>query len=150
MRRKQVAIVAFIIMAVSAWVYFDLGSYLQLESVQQNIGDLRMWYADHPLLTGLIYFTIYVLATALSVPGALILTLAGGALLGFWYGLFLVSFASSIGATLAFLVSRTLLRDWVQARFSKYLGSLNEGFRARWRLLPLFASAGSNRTFCGD
>ncbi len=128
MRKKQIVIVTIIVVAVCAWVYFDLGSYLKLELIQQNIGDLRNWYAENPLLTGLIYFTIYVVATALSVPGAVLLTLAGGALLGFWNGLLLVSFASSIGATLAFLVSRTLLRDWVQARFSRQLKSVNAGF----------------------
>ena len=128
MRRKQIAIATLITVAISAWVYLDLSSYLQLESIQQNIGDLRSWYADNPLLTGLIYFAVYVVATALSVPGAVFLTLAGGALLGFWYGLLLISFASSIGATLAFLVSRTLLRDWVQAKFSRHLRPVNAGF----------------------
>ncbi len=128
MHKKRIAIVALIAVAISAFVYFDLGSYLQLGSVQRNIDELRNWYANNPLLTGLIYFTIYVVATALSIPGAVFLTLAGGALLGFWYGLLLVSFASSIGATLAFLVSRTLLRDWVQKRFASHLGGINRGF----------------------
>jgi pyruvate/2-oxoglutarate dehydrogenase complex dihydrolipoamide dehydrogenase (E3) component/uncharacterized membrane protein YdjX (TVP38/TMEM64 family) len=128
MRKKQLAIVMVVIVAMSTWVYFDVGSYLQLESMQENIDDLRGWYARNPLLTGLIYFAFYVVATALSVPGAVFLTLAGGALFGFWYGLLLVSFASSIGATLAFLVSRTLLRDWVQEKFSAHLGALNSGF----------------------
>jgi len=128
MRRKQIVIVAIIAMAISVWFFFDLSSYLQLDAIQRNIGELRNWYAENPLLTGLIYFTIYIVMTALSVPGAVWLTLAGGALFGFWYGLLLVSFASSIGATLAFLVSRTLLRDWVQAKFSRYLGAINSGF----------------------
>ena len=128
MRRKQIVIVTIIVAAISAWAYFDLGSYLQLEAVQRNIGDLRAWYGDNPLLSGLIFFVVYVVATALSLPGAIWLTLAGGALLGFWTGLLLVSFASSIGATLAFLVSRTLLRDWVQSKFSRYLSAVNTGF----------------------
>ncbi|MFT5709631.1 MAG: pyruvate/2-oxoglutarate dehydrogenase complex dihydrolipoamide dehydrogenase (E3) component [Halioglobus sp.] len=128
MRKKQLSIVMVVIAAMLAWFYFDLGSYLQLESIQENIDDLRNWYSQNPVLTGLIYFAFYVIATALSVPGAVFLTLAGGALFGFWYGLLLVSFASSLGATLAFLVSRTLLRDWVQEKFSAYLGALNSGF----------------------
>jgi len=128
MRRKQIVIVTIIVAAIFAWAYFDLGSYLQLEAVQRNIGDLRAWYGDNPLLSGLIFFVVYVVATALSLPGAIWLTLAGGALLGFWTGLLLVSFASSIGATLAFLVSRTLLRDWVQSKFSRYLSAVNTGF----------------------
>ncbi|MBE9539360.1 MAG: FAD-dependent oxidoreductase [Proteobacteria bacterium] len=128
MHKKKIAIATLFVVAISAWFFFDLGSFLQLESIQQNIGELRSWYAENPLLTGLIYFTFYIVATALSVPGAVWLTLAAGALFGFWYGLLLVSFASSIGATLAFLVSRTLLRDWVQAKFSRHLGAVNKGF----------------------
>ena len=88
---------------------------------------------------------VYIAVTALSLPGAVIMTLAGGALFGFWYALLLVSFASSIGATLAFLVSRVLLRDWVQGRFSRQLRAVNEGFAKdgafylfSLRLVPLF------------
>ncbi len=132
MRKKQIVIITLLTVAISAWFYFDLSSYLELDSIQQSIGDFRVWYADNPLLTGLIYFTVYVAATAISVPGAVFITLAGGALFGFWYGLLLVSFASSIGATLAFLVSRTLLRDWVQSwaqkKGSRQLAAINEGF----------------------
>jgi pyruvate/2-oxoglutarate dehydrogenase complex dihydrolipoamide dehydrogenase (E3) component/uncharacterized membrane protein YdjX (TVP38/TMEM64 family) len=83
--------------------------------------------------------------TALSLPGAAVMTLAGGALFGFWYALLLVSFASSIGATAAFLVSRVLLRDWVQQRFGRHLGAVNAGFEKdgafylfSLRLVPLF------------
>ena len=91
------------------------------------------------------FFGIYVAVTALSIPGAAVMTLAGGALFGFGYALLLVSFASTIGATLAFLVSRVLLRDWVQARFSRQLRAVNEGFEKdgafylfSLRLVPLF------------
>jgi uncharacterized membrane protein YdjX (TVP38/TMEM64 family) len=83
--------------------------------------------------------------TGLSVPGAAVMTLAGGALFGFWYALLLVSFGSSVGATLAFLVSRTLLRDWVQERFGRQLAAINQGFAKdgafylfTLRLVPLF------------
>ena len=109
MRAKQIAILAIIAIAFGAWFYFDLGQYLQFDVLQQRIGGLQAWYEEHPLLAGLMYFAVYVAVTALSVPGAAIMTLAGGALFGFWYALLLVSFASSIGATLAFLVSRVLL-----------------------------------------
>ncbi len=128
MHKKKMAIVILLVSAVSVWFFFDLGSYLGLEFIQQNIEALRTWYVDNPLLAGLIYFTFYIVTTALSAPGAVWMTLAGGALFGFWYGLLLVSFASSIGATLALLVSRTLLRDWVQATLSRYLSSINAGF----------------------
>lgn len=145
MRIKQISILAIIAIAFGAWFYFDLGQYLQFEVLQQRIGGLQAWYEDNPLRAGLAYFTVYVVVTALSVPGAAIMTLAGGALFGFWYGLLLVSFASSIGATLAFLVSRVLLRDWVQGRFERQLRAVNAGFARdgafylfSLRLVPVF------------
>ncbi len=143
--RRKLALVTVVAAAVTAWFYLDLGSYLQLEVVQQRIGELQAWYRDNPLRAGLAYFAVYVAVTALSVPGAAVMTLAGGALFGFWYALALVSFASSIGATLAFLVSRILLRDWVQEQFGRQLRAVNEGFAKdgafylfSLRLVPLF------------
>jgi len=144
-RTRQLAVLVILAAAFAAWFALDLGSYLQFDALQQRIGELRAWYADNPLRAGLIYFAAYVLVAALSVPGATIMTLAGGALFGFWYGLLLVSFASSVGATLAFLVSRLLLRDWVQDRFGQYLDAVNGGFEREGtfylfslRLVPLF------------
>ena len=128
MRTRQLAVLGILLAAFIAWFVLDLGSYLQLETLQQRIGELRNWYDHNPLLAGLIYFSCYVIVAALSIPGAAIMTLAGGALFGFWYALLLVSFASTIGATLAFLASRLLLRDWVQGRFGKYLDAVNRGF----------------------
>ena len=145
MRSTQIVVIAVIGSALAAWFYFDLGVYLQLEGLQQRSDDLRQWYAQHPLLAGLLYFALYVVVTALSVPGAAVMTLAGGALFGFWYGLLLVSFASSIGATLAFLAARLLLRDWVQGRFARQLRAVNAGFEKdgafylfSLRLVPVF------------
>jgi len=139
------AVIAVLAAAITAWFYFDLGGYLQFETLQQRVGELREWYGDNPGPAGLLYFALYVAVTALSVPGAAVMTLAGGALFGFWQALLLVSFASSIGATLAFLVSRLLLRDWVQGRFGRQLRSINEGFARdgafylfSLRLVPLF------------
>lgn len=145
MSKKQIIIIAVIVLAFAAWFYWDLASYLQFDVLQQRIGELRSWYTQNPRLAGLIYFVCYVAATALSIPGAAVMTLAGGALFGFWYALLLVSFASSVGATLAFLVSRVLLRDWVQERFGAQLGAVNDGFARdgafylfSLRLVPLF------------
>jgi pyruvate/2-oxoglutarate dehydrogenase complex dihydrolipoamide dehydrogenase (E3) component/uncharacterized membrane protein YdjX (TVP38/TMEM64 family) len=142
---KKIAVISIIAIAIAAWFHYDLGVYLQFDTLQQRVGELRNWYAAHPLLAGLLYFVLYVLVTALSVPGAAVMTLAGGALFGFWYALLLVSFASSLGATLAFLVSRLLLRDWVQGRFARQLRAFNEGFERdgafylfSLRLVPLF------------
>ncbi len=145
MSTKKIAVVSIIVLVLGAWFYLDLGQFLQFEVLQQRIGDLRGWYTNNPLLAGVIYFAVYVAVTALSVPGAAIMTLAAGALFGFWYALLLVSFASSIGATLAFLVSRVLLRDWVQGKFSRQLRAFNTGFERdgafylfSLRLVPLF------------
>lgn len=142
---KKIVVIAVIAAGITAWFYFGLGNYLQLDTLKQSMGELRAWYADNPLLAGLLYFAVYVAVTALSVPGAAVMTLAGGALFGFWYALFLVSFASSIGATLAFLVSRLLLRDWVQEKFGRQLRAFNAGFEKdgafylfSLRLVPIF------------
>ena len=143
--KKQLLVLAFILAALGAWFFLDLGSYLQLGELQQGIGELRQWYEQNPRLAGLIYFVFYVTVTGLSVPGSAVMTLAGAALFGFWYALVLVSFGSSIGATLAFLVSRTLLRDWVQGRFGRQMRSVNQGFEKdgsfyllTLRLVPIF------------
>jgi len=84
-------------------------------------------YQDNPWLTAGIYFGVYVAVTALSIPGAALMTLIGGAVFGLWTGLLIISFASTIGATLAFLMSRTLLKDWVQKKFGQYLNTINQG-----------------------
>ncbi|QFU76982.1 pyridine nucleotide-disulfide oxidoreductase [Halioglobus maricola] len=142
---KKQLLLGIIVAALIAWFGLDLGQYLQLSWVQGKMGDLRDWYSANPLLAGVLYLALYVVVTGLSIPGAAVMTLAGGALFGFWYALVLVSFGSSIGATVAFLISRTLLRDWVQQRFAKQLRPVNEGFAKDGafylfglRLVPLF------------
>ncbi|MFK7828226.1 MAG: FAD-dependent oxidoreductase [Congregibacter sp.] len=129
---------------VAFW-YFDLQSLLSFEELRARSESLQETRSARPLATALMFFALYVAVTGLSLPGAAILTLAGGAIFGFWEALLLVSFASSVGATLAFLVSRSLLRDWVQARFGRQLQSLNEGFERdgafylfSLRLVPVF------------
>ncbi|MEM9254852.1 MAG: FAD-dependent oxidoreductase [Pseudomonadota bacterium] len=145
MKRQQIVIIGLILLAFAVVWYFDIAAYLEFSRLQDSIGQLRDWYRDNPLQAGLLYFLVYVSVAALSIPGAAVMTLAGGALFGFWYALVLVSFASSIGATLAFLASRILLRDWVQARFGQSLRAVNEGFAKdgpfylfSLRLVPLF------------
>ncbi|MFK8048674.1 MAG: FAD-dependent oxidoreductase [Halioglobus sp.] len=145
MSSKKMFILAVVIAAVFAVFYFDVTAYLQLDALRESLDDLVIWKAENPLTSAIIYFAAYVAVTGLSIPGAAIMTLAGGALFGFWFGLLLVSFASSIGATLAFLVSRTLLRDWVQEKFGSHLTALNDGFEREGafylftlRLVPLF------------
>ncbi len=117
---KKVALLLVIALIVASYIIFDGEQYLSL-AFFQNL------YEQQPLLTAAVYFIIYVIAASLSFPGAALLTIIGGMIFGLWTGLLLVSFASSLGATLAFLVSRFLLRDWVQNKFSNYLGSVNQG-----------------------
>ena len=134
-------------LAVLIWVYrvFDLGSVLSLEQLKESRDDLTAFYAQNRLVMIIAFFAVYVAATAVSIPGAVILTLAGGAIFGFWLGLLVISFASSIGALLAFLVSRYLLRDWVQRKFQKPFQAINSGierdgvfYLLTLRLVPLF------------
>ena len=139
-------IIIFVIIAVfSLWYGFDLNQYASLEKIktlQQTSGD---YIADNHSLAMLIFFVSYVAITGFSLPGAVLLTLLGGGLFGFGYGLLLISFASSIGATLAFLVSRYLLRDYVQKTFAARLAAINKGMEKdgdfylfSLRLIPVF------------
>ena len=145
MKAQRVFILIAVSLAVAAWFALDLGAYLQLDELQRRLNLLLDYRQQYPLRAGLYYFALYLLVTGLSLPGAAVLTLAGGALFGFWYGLLLVSFASSLGATTACAVARILLRDWVQARFGRQLTSVNRGFEREGafylfglRLVPIF------------
>ncbi len=145
MDRKKLLLLALLAALLAAFFVFDLGRYFSLEFFKSQQAAIDAYYQAHPLRTLLIYFLIYVAVTALSLPGAAIMTLAGGALFGLLVGTVVISFASSIGATLAFLVSRFLLRDWVQARFGEKLKAINEGvareggfYLFTLRLVPVF------------
>lgn len=145
MTKTRLILIVLIAAAVASYFLFDLGQYLTLDYAQSRLTELQAFRDDNFLLTAGIYFVVYVLVTALSIPGALIITLLGGAIFGLLWGTLLVSFASSIGATIAFLVSRTLLRDWVQRRFRKYLEPINRGverdgsfYLFSIRMVPLF------------
>ena len=124
---KKGLLTLLIATAAGAFIALDGWQYLSLEFFNQQKQAIFDFYRAQPWLTAGLFFAIYVLVTALSVPGAAILTLAAGAIFGLWQGLLLVSFASTLGATLAFLLARTLLRDWVQQRFSKQLATINQG-----------------------
>ena len=126
-RNAKLILVATIIVLIVAFFAFDLQRFLTLEYLKDRQQAFSDFYAANRLLTIAIYFILYVVVTALSLPGAAVMTLAGGGLLGFWTALVTVSFASTIGATLAFLASRFLLRDWVQGKFGDKLKAINEG-----------------------
>lgn len=142
---KKIVIVAVIAALIACFFIFDLGQYLTLESLSARQDALETYYQENTLTAVGGFFLIYVLVAALSVPGAAILTLAAGAIFGLWIGLLIVSFASSIGATLAFLMSRLLLRDWVQDKFGGRLTAINKGvekdgafYLFSLRLVPVF------------
>lgn len=130
---------------IAAFFIFDLGQYLNLEYVKQQQASIAAYYQEHPLNTVLLFFIIYITVTALSLPGAAIMTLVGGAIFGLLWGTVIISFASSIGATLAFLASRFFFRDAVQNRFARNLSAINKGIEKdgafylfTLRLVPAF------------
>lgn len=130
---------------IAAFFSFDLGRYLNLGELQARQAQLSVWVEGNFALAALLFLLVYVLSTALSLPGASLLTLGGSALFGIGWGLLLVSFASSLGATLAFLSARFLLRDWVKARFGDKLTQFEQGmakdgafYLLSLRLIPLF------------
>ena len=124
---KQIITVIFVAGCLGAFFYLDLGQYLTLQHIKEQQSHFSEFYRKNSLLAMGAYMAVYILSAALTLPGAALLTLLGGALFGLLVGTILVSFASTIGATLAFLVSRMLLRDWVQNKFSSYLKSFNQG-----------------------
>ncbi len=124
---KKFVIIALLAALFAAYFIFDLGSYLTLEGIKQVAQDAGAFYERNPVVVLAVFFLIYVAVTAASLPGAAIMTLAAGALFGLVTGTILVSFASTIGATLAFLASRYVLRDSIESRFGERLKSINEG-----------------------
>jgi pyruvate/2-oxoglutarate dehydrogenase complex dihydrolipoamide dehydrogenase (E3) component/uncharacterized membrane protein YdjX (TVP38/TMEM64 family) len=145
MQFRKLALVVALGLAIAAFYAFDLGQYLNLQTLKDKQAAIAAFHADSPFLSSAAYFVIYVLATALSIPGAVLLTLAGGAVFGLFWGTVIISFASTIGATLAFLMSRFLLRDWVTRRFGQRLAAIDQGVRREGalylftlRLVPVF------------
>jgi uncharacterized membrane protein YdjX (TVP38/TMEM64 family) len=122
--------IAALAIAAAIVAFFALGLHheLTIDALQRHRQTVVEWVDARPLVASIAFFSIYVAVTALSLPGAAVMTLAAGAVFGVLWGVVLVSFASSIGATFAFLLSRTLLRDWVQARFGDRLEPINRGF----------------------
>ena len=145
MKNNKILLLLVILTIIGAWFYFDLGQYLTLEAAKREQLTLQDYIIDNPITAYISFFSLYILVTALSIPGASILTLLGAALFGFWTSLIMVSFASTIGATLAFLSSRFILRDWVQSKFGNRLTTLNNGIKKEGgfyllslRLIPVF------------
>ena len=145
MRGSRLLLVLVMGCLIGAFFAFDLGHYLSLPQLQARQAELAALVDRHFVSAALLFVAVYVVSTALSLPGASLLTLAGSAVFGVAWGLLLVSFASSIGATLAFLSARFLLRDWVERRFGDKLASLQAGMQKEGalyllslRLIPIF------------
>ncbi|MFQ1865435.1 FAD-dependent oxidoreductase [Aeromonas veronii] len=130
---------------IGTFFALDLGRYLTLDALQAQQAAVAQWVDGHFVSASLLFVLIYVLSTALSLPGASLLTLGGSAVFGVGWGLLLVSFASTLGATLAFLSARFLLRDWVERRFGDKLATFQSGmakegafYLLSLRLIPIF------------
>jgi uncharacterized membrane protein YdjX (TVP38/TMEM64 family) len=142
---KKIAILLAVLVLILLFNLLNLGQYLNLTYLKESQAAFAAYYAEHKGITIVTYMLIYITATALSLPGAVILTLAGGALFGLVTGSIVISFSSTIGATLACIVSRYLLRDWVQDKFGDKLQKINEGMEKEGgvylftlRLVPIF------------
>lgn len=145
MNLRKLILLVVIAALIASFFIFDLGQYLNLTNLKTQQEAFSEQVSANPWLIGGAYFFLYVLVTALSLPGAALMTLLGGALFGLFGGTLLVSFASTLGATLAMLISRFMLRDWVQAKFSKRLMGINQGVEREGasylfalRLVPVF------------
>lgn len=143
--KQRLALVAIALTAVAAFFVFDLDAYLQLDYLKRQQAALAQFVAARPVLSVATYFAVYVLVTALSLPGAAVLTLVGGGLFGLAWGTLIVSFASTLGATLAFLISRYLFRDAVARRFGRRMQAIDAGiardgafYLFTLRLVPVF------------
>ena len=144
MSRGRLLVLLLIALTAAAFFAFGGYRYLRFETIKSQQAAIQDWYGAHPWQTLAAFFGLYVAVTGLSLPGATVMTIAAGALFGLLVGTVVVSFASAIGATLSFLASRFVLRDWVQARFGARLQGINEGMRREGgfylftlRLIPL-------------
>ncbi|PKO72208.1 MAG: pyridine nucleotide-disulfide oxidoreductase [Betaproteobacteria bacterium HGW-Betaproteobacteria-14] len=142
---RKLLVAAAIGLTIGLYFIFDLGQYLSLDALKAQQAAIEGYRTAHPWLAAAIFFALYVLMAALSLPGAALMTLAGGAVFGLWWGTLIVSFASSAGALVAFLVARFLLRGWVTQRFGQRLAAIDEGIRREGafylfalRLVPVF------------
>ncbi len=141
----KIVLLLVIVSLIGMFFLLDLEQYFSLGNLKNELAAFKEYYMQHKAWTMMIYMVVYILMAALSLPGAAIMTLAGGALFGLFYGVILVSFASTIGATLAFLFSRYLFKDWVQNKFSSKLSAINKGIEKEGgfylftlRLVPVF------------
>jgi uncharacterized membrane protein YdjX (TVP38/TMEM64 family) len=141
----KIVIAAVIAVAIGAFLYFDLGQFLSLTALKEHRDSLLSFTEANYVSSAGLFILAYIVVTGLSLPGAVILTLAGGFLFGSLFGTLFVNLGATTGATLAFLTARYLLRDWVEQKFGKWLGPVQQGFTNNafsylmtLRLIPLF------------
>ena len=145
MNKTKITLLAAVIVSVALFFIFDLGQYFNLEYLKEKQAVMDGYYTREPLATAVYFFLLYVAITGLSLPGATLLTLAGGAVFGLLWGTVIASFASTFGATLAFLFSRYLFRAPIQERYAGKLAAVNRGmaedgafYLFTLRLAPIF------------
>ena len=145
MSKGRLLVLMVLVALIAGFFVFDLAQYFSLPYIKSKQALIESFRVEHPFATAVAFFTIYVAVTGLSLPGAAVMTLVAGAVFGLLWGTVLVSFASSLGATLAFLASRYLLSGWVRDKFGRHLAPIDEGMRKEGafylltlRLVPLF------------
>jgi dihydrolipoamide dehydrogenase len=145
LKYKKLIIIFIIAIIISFYYYFDLGSYITFENLKSQQESLNKHISEQPFFSFFIYFLVYIVTVAFGFPSATILTIASGALFGLWIGTLLVSFASTIGASLNFLISRYLLQDSLEKKFPEKLKEINKGitedgpfYLFTIRMIPIF------------
>ena len=143
--RKKIILILCIVCLFSLFFYFDLGQHLTLDNIKSKQQQVLHYYQANPVIFALGYFLIYVVMAAISIPGAALMTLIAGSIFGLLWGSIIVSFASTIGASLAFLIARYLFKDFIQNRYEKNLTRINRGIEQEGayylftlRLVPAF------------
>ena len=144
-KKTKIGLLIVIIFAVIAFFLFDIQQYAKLDYIKAEQQNIFEYYKQNVFFIMVLFVFLYILITALSLPVATVLTLLGGALFGFSSGLIIVSFASTIGATLAFLMARFLAQDYVQKNYENQLSKINKKFESEGafylfalRLVPVF------------
>ena len=142
---RKLAVIAVLLILAGLFVFLDLGRFLTLDYIKASQARFQDLYLSNRIQVIAVYMLVYIVVTALSLPGAAVMTLAGGGFFGLVTGTIVVSVSSTIGATCACLASRFILRDWVQARFGKKLAAINAGIENEGsfylfslRLIPIF------------
>jgi pyruvate/2-oxoglutarate dehydrogenase complex dihydrolipoamide dehydrogenase (E3) component/uncharacterized membrane protein YdjX (TVP38/TMEM64 family) len=145
MNKNKILLIIIVFSAIAAFFIFDLGQYISIDFFIVQQKSIMNYYDTHPVNTGIIFFGLYVFLTGLSLPAAGIMTIISGAIFGLFWGTIIVSFASALGASIAFVVSRFLFRDYVQTRFLTNLKTINAGIERdgafylfMLRLIPVF------------